>query len=231
MNRPAGGCARSVRRAEAVTTAALPPSNATLAAAAAAATRKAPIIRTLVPKEACPAPRNEIFEVMKTFATLALLFFASAARLRAQTLYAERNVKALLQTTPALVSAAPAGGSRQRQVRVLGTATSGFVKSDAVDDGFLSTAQEVLILPLDSGGSGGVFTTLLWTRIARAWKFVGYLPSKAGHLSVYLQRGRLNVVTPIYASGDPNCCPSKHHHEIDTLQATRLIRLAQFDSR
>lgn len=66
-------------------------------------------------------------------------------------------------------------------------------------------------MPLGSGGSGGVFSTLLFTSLAAKPRFIGVIPSKDGHLDVHIERGQIIVRTPIYGAGDPNCCPSGHH--------------------
>ena len=126
----------------------------------------------------------------------------------------------------------PDSGGRP-EYQVAGAQMGGFVSPELVDDGFLANGQEVLIVPLLSGGSGGVFTTLLWTRTANggAWKFVAPLQSGAGHLAVYIVSGKLNVITPIYVGNDPNCCPSNHHHEIDTIQGTKLRVLERFNDK
>jgi hypothetical protein len=64
-------------------------------------------------------------------------------------------------------------------------------------------------------------------------RFVGTLPSAAGHLGVSLEGGRIVIRTPVYGANDPNCCPSALHYGVnravvspaaiwsDRLQATR----------
>lgn len=151
----------------------------------------------------------------------------------AQSLYSMRNVPQLLRSTRGITQTPPMPDSDGRpEYQVAGAQLGGFVSPEFVDDGFLANGQEVLIVPLLSGGSGGVFTTLLWTRAgAGAWKFAGPLQSGAGHLAVYIVGGKINVVTPIYKGNDPNCCPSNHHREIVTLQGTKLRVLEQFNEK
>jgi hypothetical protein len=161
---------------------------------------------------------------------LAALPFGTAP---AQSLYSMRNVPQLLRSTRGITQMPPMPDSNGRpEYQVAGAQLGGFVSPEFVDDGFLANGQEVLIVPLVSGGSGGVFTTLLWTRTGGgAWKFVGPLQSGAGHLAVYIVSGKLNVITPIYVGNDPNCCPSNHHHEIDTIEGTKLRVLERFNDK
>lgn len=152
----------------------------------------------------------------------------------AQSLYAMRNVPQLLRSTHGITQTPPMPDSNGRpEFHAAGAQFGGYVSPELVDDGFLANGQEVLIVPLLSGGSGGVFTTLLWTRTTSggAWKFAGPLQSGAGHLAVYIASGKINVVTPIYRGNDPNCCPSNHHHEIETLEGTKLRVLEQFNDK
>lgn len=163
----------------------------------------------------------------------ALLIAATASGVApAQSLYSLRNVDRLLRTTRGIstMPAQPDSNGRP-EFQVKGAEGAGFVMPELVDDGFLANGQEVLIVPLVSGGSGGIFTTLLWTRVGNAWNFVGPLQSGAGHLAVYIVSGKLNVVTPIYKANDPNCCPSAHHREIETLQGTKLRTLERFEEK
>ena len=115
-------------------------------------------------------------------------------------------------------------------VRVSGTEASGWIVPAVVGHGFLANDQEVMIVPLESGGSGGVFTTLLFTRVGGRVQFVGIIPSPSGHLDVSLSEGALLVRTPVYKSHDPNCCPSMIHYERDTLRGTKLVKLGSYDS-
>ncbi len=112
---------------------------------------------------------------------------------------------------------------------VAGTDAQGFVNADTDDYGYLANGADVLIVPLQSGGSGGVFYTLLFTTIATKPAFIGYIPSGAGHLDVYIDGGRLIVETPIYKGNDPNCCPSGHHVVTYTLDGTKLKKLSEYD--
>ena len=161
--------------------------------------------------------------------TLALFVFValSAGPAQAASIYDTRNVARLLNSTPG-ISSSMQGGRRVYSLR--GVSPGGFVQPTTVDDGFLANGQELLIVPLITGGSGGGFTTLLWARRAGPWSFVGSLQSGSGHLAVYLQNGQINVVTPIYEGNAPNCCPTKHHHATYALSGTKLMKLLDFDT-
>ncbi len=161
---------------------------------------------------------------MKRFAAFLALLMATAAAPAWAGLYETKNVAALIASTPQIKPAVPAVPNYNgfKSVDVRGANVGGFVIPASIDDGFLATGQEVLIVPLNSGGSGGVFTTLLWTKQSGVWKFVGYIPSTNGHLSVYIEAGQLNVVVPVYGTGEPNCCPSKHRYTTYTLNGIRM---------
>jgi hypothetical protein len=106
------------------------------------------------------------------------------------------------------------------------------VLPDYVSNGFLRDGREVLIIPLSSGGSGGVFATLLYTRKNEArFRFVGYVPSATGRMGVSVTSGELLVVTPISLPNEPNCCPSKHLYERYTLDGIRLRKLRSYTAR
>jgi hypothetical protein len=126
---------------------------------------------------------------------------------------------------------APHFAGAQRYVRVAGTEISGWIDPAAADHGFLRNDQEVMLLPVVSGGSGGVFATLVFTRLGGRTQFVGLIPSPNGHLDVTLAGGAILVRTPIYKANDPNCCPSGFHFERDTLHGMTLVKLNQYDTK
>ena|SRR5215469_13044808 len=141
--------------------------------------------------------------------------------LLASALFARADIGNLLDATDQLKRCDPHNGLKCYSVR--GTTVQGFVNETIEDDGFLANGQEVLIVPLVSGGSGGVFNTLLYTRSGHdPYRFVGYVPSKDGHLDVYLDEGRLIVVTPVYKDSDAQCCPSSRSVKAYTLDGIKL---------
>ena len=162
--------------------------------------------------------------VIRTMAFVAFLTVSQATAGAA----ALSEVNGWLASTNKVVRAPAPGGMHpdgpSEFVRVAGTDVSGWI-ADTVGHGFLANDQEVMIVPLVSGGSGGVFTTLLFTRLGGRVQFVGIIPSPSGHLDVSLSEGRLLVRTPVYKAGDANCCPSAIHYERDTLRGTKLVKL------
>lgn len=166
---------------------------------------------------------------MKRIAAALVMCFLAAAPALAN-LYDSRGVAALVVATPQInrMNPQPPGSRVYYEIQ---NATGGYIDPDRIDDGYLASGQEVLIVPLSSGGSGGVFSTLMWTKIGGVWKFVGYIPSGNGRLGIYIESGRLSVETPVYGPGEPNCCPSKHHHILYTLDGVRLRKIDEYTSR
>ena len=167
--------------------------------------------------------------MIRRAAACAALFFAVSGGACAATL---AQLDAWLASSPKIVREKPpaSAANRSRYVSVKGVDEStGWVDPSLVTDGFLADGQRVMIVPIDSGGSGGVFTALLFTRIGGMTRFVGTLPSPAGHLGVSLEGGRIVIRTPVYGASDPNCCPSALHYERATLRGTRLITEARWD--
>ena len=103
----------------------------------------------------------------------------------------------------------------------------GFLDTGVARRGKLSDGTKVLILPLDSGGSGGVFTTIVFAqRVGGAPWFSGYVTS-GGHLGVVVNKGRIVATMPDYGPKDPNCCPSHYYRETYTLRNGKLALLAR----
>jgi|GEM_PF-5024876 len=167
---------------------------------------------------------------MKNLLLVAFLLFVATPTV-AGNLHGAQNVSSLMHSTPQISEQRPSPASGRKLYTVKGTDAGGFVLVDSVDDGYLANGQEVLIVPLDSGGSAGVFTTLLWTKRGGLWRFVGHLSSVRGHLDVHIQQGALNAIAPLYGTNDPNCCPSKHNRTIYTLSGTQLKKIHQFTSK
>ncbi len=119
----------------------------------------------------------------------------------------------------------PVASNGMRFYTVKGTEANGFVSTDSNDYGFLKNGEDLLVVPLVSGGSGGVFTTLLFTSIHQHPKFIGIIPSPNGHLEVSITEGLIDVRTPNYDNGAPNCCPSSRTDTIYELDGTKLKKL------
>jgi hypothetical protein len=103
----------------------------------------------------------------------------------------------------------------------------GYLDTTIVDYGYTRDGLGVLIVPLPSGGSGGVFTTLLFTGTGRVPHYVGKLDSQ-GHLDVFLDQGLINARVPVYGPNDPQCCPSGHKNTRYRIEGTKLIKIDDF---
>jgi hypothetical protein len=108
-----------------------------------------------------------------------------------------------------------------------GQAIGGYVTSELAHQGTLTSGYEVLAVPLDSGGSGGVFTQIVSGRRGHVpFVYVGHIDS-AGHLGVQVKGGKLVATLPYYAAKDPNCCPSKFIVATYAIRDGKLRRTAQ----
>jgi len=142
------------------------------------------------------------------------------------------TIHAWLATSPAVVRSKSPDPARHDEYYVLrGTQVQGFVTADLARRGTLANGQRVMIVPLDSGGSGSVFASLIYTVVGGQTRFVGYIPSAPGHLVVSVAGGRIEARTPVYGPNDPNCCPSAIHVEHDTLSGIRLVKLDAHDEK
>ena len=145
------------------------------------------------------------------------------------------EVTSWLATTTSVVRTSPPPGTprdpRAMYVSVVGANVEGSIDPAEARRGFLKNNQEVMIVPIESGGTGAVFDALLFTRLGSRTRFVGIIPSPDGHLHVALTDGLIVVRTPIYKAGDPNCCPSGFHWERDTLRGLKLVKLKEYDTR
>jgi hypothetical protein len=145
------------------------------------------------------------------------------------------EVDSWLASTTKVVRTAPPGGMRltprAEHVSVAGANVEGWIDPDEARRGRLANGQEVMIVPVESGGSGAAFDALLFTRLAGRVRFVGLIPSPNGHLDVALSHGAIVVRTPVYKAGDANCCPSGFHWERDTLRGMTLVKLKEYDTR
>jgi hypothetical protein len=173
--------------------------------------------------------------MMRRVAACAALLLTVPAAAGAATL---AQLDAWLATSPIVIRRAappdaasvdPGFAKRARYVIVPGAdGRSGWVTPDDVTDGFLADGQRVMAVPINSGGSGGVFMALLFTQIGGTTRFVGTIPSPDGHLSVSVNGGHLVIQTPI-PGGGANCCPWALHFERATLHGIRLVSEDQWD--
>jgi hypothetical protein len=145
------------------------------------------------------------------------------------------EVNGWLAATTKIVRIRPPAGLRPdanlEYVSIAGTDVEGSIDPADARRGFLKNRQEVMIVPVESGGTGAVFDALLFTRLGGRTRFVGIIPSPNGHLHVAISGGAIVVRLPIYKTGDPNCCPSGFHWEHDTLRGLKLVTLKEYDTR
>ncbi len=118
-----------------------------------------------------------------------------------------------------------------RCISVDKTPYQGFLFLDELDYGYLHDGQDLLIVPLPSGGSGGVFVDLLFTSVMTKPYFIGVVPSEAGHLEVSILSGKIVVETPVYKESDPNCCPSAKHFVRYDMKRHALVKIDEFERR
>jgi hypothetical protein len=102
-----------------------------------------------------------------------------------------------------------------------GTA-GGYIDAEYAQRGTLSDGTHMLFIPLDSGGSGGVFTQLVFAQKPdHSPAYIGYL-SSGGHLDVRVKSGAIVAELPDYGPNDPNCCPSHYLHQHYTIEGGKL---------
>lgn len=168
---------------------------------------------------------------MRTHSFRAICIFAFALCLSpiAALSMSQKEIAPWLASTTMLLFSAhgPDSSIALHYVRVRGTKQEGYLLTESATHGFLENGQEVVAVPIGSGGTMGVNAALVFTRVNGARRFVGYLPGPSGHLEVAIREGRLEQSTPLYEEGDPNCCASQHRIETFTLRGIRLIKLSE----
>jgi hypothetical protein len=107
-----------------------------------------------------------------------------------------------------------------------GQAVGGYLAPESAHRGTLTSGYDVLAVPLESGGSGGIFTQIIFVRRGHAFAYVGHVDS-AGHLDVRIEGGKIVATLPYYAAKDANCCPSKFIVQTYTIRDGKLQRTSQ----
>jgi hypothetical protein len=103
----------------------------------------------------------------------------------------------------------------------------GYLVPEGARDGTLSDRTYVLAVPLDSEGSGGIFTQVVFAgRDPAALVYVGYIDS-AGHLDVQIEGGVIVADMPYYGDDSPNCCPTQHTVQTYTVRNGALVKLSE----
>jgi hypothetical protein len=103
----------------------------------------------------------------------------------------------------------------------------GYLVPEGAHAGALSDGTYVVAVPLDSGGSGGIFTQIVFARkAASTLAFAGYIQS-AGHLGVEIDGGVIVATMPYYGDDSQNCCPKKYVVQTYTVRDGRLEKLSE----
>jgi hypothetical protein len=145
-----------------------------------------------------------------------------------------QTIVRLIESTRALIvdRSVPAPGGTDPKthpyVRVAGQQgfATGSVDAEFASIGRMADGTQVMAVPLDSGGSGGVFTQLIFAQpIDGAPYYAGYITS-GGHLGVNITYHGIVAISPHYGANDPNCCPSRYDRRTYTIAERRLALLS-----
>ena len=107
------------------------------------------------------------------------------------------------------------------------TQVGGFVSPEYVAMGMLiASGTQVMAVPLDSGGSGGVFTQLIYAQSYedKAPYFAGVVGGT--HLAVHVLRDAIEATYPDQSLDAPNCCPKGYVIERYTIVNHKLKLLS-----
>jgi hypothetical protein len=103
----------------------------------------------------------------------------------------------------------------------------GYLVPEGAHAGVLSDGTYALAVPLESEGSGGIFTQVVFAgKSASALTLAGYIES-AGHLGVEIDGGSIVATLPYYGDDSPNCCPKKYIVQTYTVRDGRLVKLSE----
>ena len=103
----------------------------------------------------------------------------------------------------------------------------GYLVPEGAHQGTLDDGTEVLAVPLDSGGSGGVFTQVIFARKGgAAFAYAGFIDS-GGHLAVGVENGTIVAAMPYYGDDSPNCCPKQQIVRTFTIRGGALVKLSE----
>jgi hypothetical protein len=168
---------------------------------------------------------------MKTL--LATALFAAMTALAASAMTTDSaSIVALVRSTPELAidNSVPPPGDWSikthpfvRLTRAPEGTTGGFIDPDFAASGLLAPGTRVIAVPLESGGSGGVFTQVVFAQSDENAKpfYAGYIHS-GGHLVVNVGYHGIEAILPKYGPNDPNCCPSHYLIQTYTIENGKL---------
>ncbi len=99
--------------------------------------------------------------------------------------------------------------------------------ADFASIGRMNDGTQVMAVPLESGGSGGVFSQLIFAQgIDDARPYFAGSISSGGHLAVNVTYHGIVAVFPQYGPNDPNCCPKKYATQTYTIVHDKLRLLS-----
>ncbi len=160
---------------------------------------------------------------MRNVFAVALLVLAGTLPASADIL-TQKQLESMVRVQPEL-SMKLVGGRQYVSVKGDGDAL-GYIDAATIDYGYQVDKTDVLIVPLWSGGSGGVFTTLVFTTYKGVQHYVGRIDSH-GHLDVHLSAGMIAAVTPVYGPHDPQSHPSGYRTARYAIHDGRLVHLQE----
>ena len=160
---------------------------------------------------------------MRKAAALAALLLATALPAQANIL-TQKQLETMIRAQPDLSMHLDSG---RQYVSIKGDgAAPGYLDAAAIDYGYQVDRTDVLIVPLISGGSGGIFTTMIFTTYKGIQHYVGRIDSQ-GYLDVHLSAGLITAVTPVFGPHDAQARPSGHRTEHYAIHDGRLIHLKE----
>ncbi len=146
------------------------------------------------------------------------------------------TILALVTSSPQLtvdVSVPAPGGVDHKThpyIRLLrnGRPVGGTLDPESASIGRTSDGIQVMAVPLVSGGSGGVFTQIVFAQNGERAKpfFAGYITS-GGHLAVNIAYHGIVAISPKYGPKDRNCCPSRYEMRTYTIAGHHLEQIAE----
>jgi hypothetical protein len=108
-----------------------------------------------------------------------------------------------------------------------GDQAGGDILPDFAAAGLLEGGTRVIAVPLESGGSGGVFTQILFAQgVDDAEPYYLGAITSGGHLNVNVTYHGIVATYPDYGANDPNCCPSKYAIDTYTIDRHALKRVS-----
>lgn len=110
-------------------------------------------------------------------------------------------------------------------------AVGGAIDPEFASIGRLAGGTQVMAVPLFSGGSGGIFTQILFAQTDDSSRpfYLGSIDS-GGHLAVNITYHGIVAISPVYGPNDPNCCPSKYERRVYDVSGRTLKLVARSQS-